>query len=246
MKSTNLLSDLIRRLVWANHNYVLPFMTPLLLGIFCGLGASAQENAATPAGALQRLKDGNLRFVKDKLKPGAGKERRIALTSGQQPVAAIIACADSRVSPELIFDKSLGDLFVLRVAGNVVVDSHGIVGSAEYAVANLKVPLVVVIGHEDCGAVNAALKGDFGPGNLGKLLKGVRLGTHLPEDKKAALAAATRTNAIYQAERLLVESDLIRDCVVSGRILVVPAVYSLSTGEVAFLDAVSWKAKKTK
>jgi carbonic anhydrase len=245
MKTANF-SDPIQRLTWAHHKSVRRVVTVLLVGICCGSAASAQEKAATPAEALQRLKDGNLRFVKDKRKPDAGKERRIALTTGQQPVATIIACADSRVSPELIFDKGLGDLFVLRVAGNVVADSHGIVGSAEYAVGNLKVPLVVVIGHEDCGAVKAAIKGDFGPGNLGKLLKGVHLGTDLPKDKKAALAAATRANAIYQAERLLVESELLRDCVVGGRILVVPAVYSLTTGEVTFLDAVTWKAQKTR
>src|SRR6266478_3395178 len=230
MRTANQLSGLNLRLTGAHHMSARRFLTVLLVSLCCGSAAPAQEKPATPAEALQRLKDGNLRFVKDKQKPGVGKERRIALTAGQQPVATIIACADSRVSPELIFDKGLGDLFVLRVAGNVVVDSHGIVGSAEYAVANLKVPLLVVIGHEDCGAVKAAMKGDFGPGNLGKLLKGVHLGPDLPMDKNAALAAATRANAVYQAERLLVESELLRDCVVSGRILVVPAVYSLTTG----------------
>src|SRR5271163_3812594 len=140
----------------------------------CGSTLSAEESPAiTPVEALQSLKDGNRRFVTDHLEKSAGKERLVELAKGQKPIAAVIACADSRVSPELIFNKGLGELFVLRVAGNVAVDAHGIVGSAEYAVAHLNVPLVVVIGHENCGAVKASLKGDPAHGNLGKLLNEV-------------------------------------------------------------------------
>jgi carbonic anhydrase len=245
MNAARLLSDRTPRLTWA-HQCARRLVMVLLVGACCSSAVSAQPTPPTPAEALQRLKDGNHRFVQHKLNPNFNKERRIDLAEGQQPFATIIACADSRVAPELIFDKGLGDLFVLRVAGNVVVESHGIVGSAEYAIAVLKVPLVMVIGHEDCGAVKAAMKGDFGPGNLGRLLKGVHLGADLPKDKQAALAAATRANANYQAEHLLSESEMMRDCVASGRILIVPAVYSLKTGEVTFLDAVTGKAKKTK
>ena len=142
------------------------------------------------------------------------------------------------VSPELIFNLGLGELFVLRVAGNVAVDAHAIVGSAEYAMAHLKVPLVVVIGHENCGAVKASLQGEPQPGNLGRLLNEVQVGNNLN------LVAAVRSNVIFQADQLMLESNLLRDFVVSGRIIVVPAVYSLNTGEVTFMDPVAWVEPK--
>jgi carbonic anhydrase len=206
---------------------------------FCGSTISAEENSAvSPAEALQSLKDGNRRFITDHLENTGGKERLVQLVKGQKPIATVIACADSRVSPELIFNKGLGELFVLRVAGNVAVDANAIVGSAEYAVAHLKVPLLVVIGHENCGAVKASLTGDPAPGKLGSLLSAVQVGNNLN------LVAAVRSNVIFQSDQLLLESDLLRDFVVSGRIIVVPAVYSLNTGEVTFMDPVKWAEPK--
>ena len=193
------------------------------------------KQVMTPAEALQSLKDGNKRFITDHLEKAAGKERLIELAKGQKPIAAVIACADSRVSPELIFNKGLGELFVLRVAGNVATEAYALAGSAEYAVAHLNVPLVVVIGHETCGAVKATLKGEPEKGNLGRLLKAVQVGNHLN------LAAAVRNNVIFQADQLLLESEMIRDFVISERIIVVPAVYSLNTGEVTFMDPVVWE-----
>jgi carbonic anhydrase len=205
----------------------------------CGLSASAEENhVITPAEALQSLKDGNRRFITDHLEKSAGKERLVELVKGQRPMATVVACADSRVSPELVFNKGLGELFVLRVAGNVAVDSHGIVGSAEYAVAHLKVPLVVVMGHENCGAVKASLTGDPAPGSLGRLLRSVQVGNQLN------LVGAVRNNVIFQSDQMLLESDLLRDFVISGRIMVVPALYSLNTGEVTFMDPIAWEESK--
>jgi carbonic anhydrase len=209
----------------------------------CAPAAPAQEKPVTPQTALQRLKDGNARFVKEMLlKKDLGAARRIELAKGQSPVAVILTCADSRVAPELIFNKGLGDLFVLRVAGNVAADAPGLLGSAEFAVASLKVPLIVVMGHENCGAVKAALKGEAVPGNLGKLLKSIRVGKDLPKGDKAALAAAVRANAVYQAGAMIRQSEVLKDFAENGRILVVPAVYSLSTGEVTWLDPVRVKA----
>ena len=193
------------------------------------------KQVMTPAEALQSLKDGNKRFITDHLEKAAGKERLIELAKGQKPIAAVIACADSRVSPELIFNKGLGELFVLRVAGNVSAEAYALAGSAEYAVAHLNVPLVVVIGHETCGAVKATLKGEPEKGNLGRLLKAVQVGNHLNR------AAAVRNNVIFQADQLLLESEMIRDFVINERIIVVPAVYSLNTGEVTFMDPVVWE-----
>jgi carbonic anhydrase len=219
-----------------NRNQLL---SVLLIVACCGSTVSAEEHIAiTPAQALQQLKEGNRRFITDHLEKSAGKEQLVELAKGQKPIAAVIACADSRVSPELIFNKGLGELFVLRVAGNVAVDAHAIVGSAEYAVAHLKVPLVVVIGHENCGAVKASLQGDPAPGSLGRLLKAVQVGNQLN------LVGAVRNNVIFQSDQLLLESDLLRDFVQNERIMVVPAVYSLNTGEVTFMDPVKWEERK--
>jgi carbonic anhydrase len=223
-------------------------LLPALLAVACcAPAASGQQKPLTPQAALQRLKEGNARFVKDVLlKKDTGPARRIELAAGQNPVAAILTCADSRVAPELIFNKGLGDLFVLRVAGNVAHDAHGLLGSAEYAAAILKVPLIVVMGHENCGAVKAALKGEMPRGNLGKLLKSIPVPKDLPKDGKAALAAAVRANAVYQATEMIRQSELLRDFAETGRILVVPAVYSLKTGEVTWLDPVRVKARDRK
>src|SRR5262249_12858304 len=132
----------------------------------------SQEKPLTPEAALQRLKDGNARFVGDKVvKQDTGPARRLELAKGQSPLAVVLRGAGSRGAPELVFNRGLGELFGLRVAGNVVDDSHGMLGSAEYAVMHLKVPLIVVMGHESCGAVTAVLKGELAQGNLRRLLK---------------------------------------------------------------------------
>jgi carbonic anhydrase len=220
----------------------------VLLAIACGpAAASGQEKPLTPEAALQRLKDGNARFVSDmNVKKDTGTARRIELAKGQSPLAVILTCADSRVAPELVFNKGLGDLFVLRVAGNVVDDSHGMLGSAEYAVLQLKAPLIVVMGHENCGAVAAVLKGKSAPGNLGRLLKSIRVGKDLPRDKKAALAAATQANTRFQAGEMILQSEVLKEFAESGRILIVPAVYSLTTGEVTWLAPVQMRGKAPK
>src|SRR5215471_12890418 len=125
----------------------------------------------TPPGleALQRLKAGNARFAADQpSKRDVSKARRAEVAKGQKPFAIILACADSRVAPELIFDQGLGDLFVLRVAGNVTDPEN--LGSIEYALVHFKTSLIVVLGHDECGAVKAALAGKPLEGNLGKLI----------------------------------------------------------------------------
>jgi carbonic anhydrase len=213
-------------------------LAALLVLTGCGRLFAEEAASPTPSEALQSLKDGNRRFITDHLEKSAGKERLVELVKGQKPIAAVIACADSRVSPELIFNKGLGELFVLRVAGNVSVDAHAIVGSAEYAVAHLKVPLVVVIGHENCSAVKASLQGDPAPGSLGRLLKAVQVGNQLN------LVGAVRNNVIFQSDQMLLESDMLRDFVVNRRIMIVPALYSLNTGEVTFMDPIVWEEEK--
>src|SRR5262249_21918335 len=145
------------------------------------------EDRVTSAQALERLKAGNDRFSDDKTgERKIGKDRREELAKGQHPFAVILTCADSRVAPELVFDTGLGDLFVLRVAGNVT--DPAVIGSIEYAVEHLHAPLIVVMGHEACGAVKAALGGQPLPGDLGTLIKMVRAGRDLPKDPAEALA----------------------------------------------------------
>src|SRR5262249_38747127 len=139
--------------------------------------------------ALERLKEGHARFLAGKATPQVVDAKlRAELAKSQNPFAVVLACADSRVAPELVFDQGHGELFVSRIAANVTGPS--ILGSVEYAVAHLGVPLVVVLGHENCGAVKAALEDDELEGNLGFLLREVHVGKHLPADKKQAVPAA--------------------------------------------------------
>src|SRR5205085_10520354 len=135
------------------------------------------------------LKEGNGRFAAGKLAvKDVGAQRRATLAKGQHPFAVVLACADSRVPPELVFDQGLGELFVLRVAGNLA--DPFVLGSIEYAVEHLHTPLIVVLGHENCGAVAAALTKAAFPGNLGTLVKEVHVGKNLPMERAAALPAA--------------------------------------------------------
>ena len=195
----------------------------------------AQEAAPTPEKALERLKDGNARFVADK--PTAkevGELRRKDLAKGQRPFAVILTCSDSRLAPEHIFDQGLGDIFVVRVAGNVT--DPAIIGSIEYAVTELKSPLVVVLGHDECGAVKAALSGKKLPGDLGELIKLVDVGKDLPKDKNEALLTATKANIHHSAAVLATKSDILKDFVASKRITIVTGIYSLESGKVNWLN----------
>lgn len=195
----------------------------------------ADDAQPSPAESLKRLKDGNARFVADKpaTKPALDK-RRAELDKGQHPFAIVLGCADSRVVPEMVFDQGLGELFVIRVAGNVTSDVT--IGSIEYAVEHLHVPLVVVLGHEKCGAVKAAVDDADLEGSLRALLRDVHTGRNLPTEKDAALAAAVRNNALYHATELAKRSAVIKDFERSGRIRIVTGVYSLKTGAVEWIE----------
>jgi carbonic anhydrase len=181
--------------------------------------------------ALERLKQGNDRFRGDQLE-GTGRDgaRREALAGGQHPFAIILGCADSRVSPEIAFDAGLGELFVTRVAGNVA--NRSSIASIEYAVTHLGPKLVVVMGHESCGAVNAALEGgDAGP-NLNHLLEHIQ--PALAATGEGGVDAVSRSNAALQAERMVQESDIIRRAVEEEGVKIVSAYYHLRTGAFEF------------
>lgn len=193
--------------------------------------SAAQEAGPTPEEALRRLKAGNARFVADNLKEATPPSRqRLTTASKQKPIAVILTCADSRATPEFIFDKGIGALFVVRVAGNV--GGPEVYASMEYAAGVLKTPLIVVLGHSKCGAVDAVVKGkDLPSENLKSLARLVKTG-----DAVEDLDAAVRNNVLAHTEQITLRSTLLKDMASSGRIAIVPAVYDLKSGAVTWLQ----------
>jgi carbonic anhydrase len=211
----------------------------LLVIVLWGLVALpvvAQEKPAlTAEQAWEQLKKGNEKYVADKsVAPDLGAERRRELEKGQQPFAIVLTCADSRVAPEFIFNQGLGDIFVLRVAGNIA--DPFVLGSMEYAVEHLHSPLIVVLGHSKCGAVDAALGEHKPSGNLGKLIEEVHVGQDLPKEKAASLEAAIKNNVRHQAELLTKKSEVVKEFVDHKKVRIVSGVYDLATGKVEWLE----------
>jgi carbonic anhydrase len=203
--------------------------------------ATTVPHAVSPAKALQRLKEGNQRFVAGKpLHQRQNAARRAELVSGQQPFAAILGCSDSRVPLEIVFDQGLGDLFAVRVAGNVAGGDER--GSLQYAVAHLHVPLLVVLGHERCGAVSAALSP---PSELAKEADGVQeLVARIVSNVKTLPASGDEAERIHQAVEANVRASLqqlkdapvLKGKIAAGEFRVVGAVYELDGGRVRWLN----------
>ncbi|MGH1366854.1 MAG: carbonic anhydrase [Calditrichia bacterium] len=182
--------------------------------------------------ALQRLKSGNQRFINEKNEhQNEGAARRGELTGGQKPYAIILGCADSRVVPELVFDTGLGELFTIRVAGNVA--NASTLASIEYAVAHLGTNLIIVLGHESCGAVQAALAGGDLGYNLNHLLSHLQPAVESCDD--SSTNAVVRENARLTAEAIVERSPLIQDEKSRRELKILPAFYHLKSGEVEFL-----------
>jgi carbonic anhydrase len=208
----------------------------------------------TPAPeALRRLQDGNARFRSNLRRPDAllDQARRAALTREQQPFAIVLGCSDSRVPAEIVFDQGLGDLFVIRVAGNIVAPSQ--VGSVEFAAERFGTRLVVVLGHSNCGAVLATLEELRRPTenqsrNLQSIVDRVRpsveplLGTDVARDPDRLLARAVRANIRASANHLRHGSQILEQLIQRDGLLVVGAEYSLETGAVEFFDGVETAA----
>jgi len=182
--------------------------------------------------ALARLVEGNKRFVEMTLAhPDQDAGCRTALSKGQQPFAVILGCSDSRVPPELIFDQGLGNLFVVRVAGNVA-DDLGI-ASIEYAVEHLGSRLIVVLGHERCGAVTAAVKGGEFPGHLPALMTALKPAIDKSKGGAGdAVDGAILANVELTAEQLRESKPILAEMVEKGEIKIVGARYDLDTGAV--------------
>jgi len=184
--------------------------------------------------ALDRLKAGNKRFIADKLDGQLqDSSRREALTSGQEPYAIVLSCADSRVVPELAFDTGLGELFVVRVAGNVANTSS--IASVEYAVANCGSGLVVVLGHQSCGAVTAAVNGGDNGYNINHLLAHITPAMNAVSEG-ASINEVVKVNARLTVAELTNRSNIIKEAVINGSVKIVPAYYNLDSGKVDFLD----------
>jgi len=176
---------------------------------------------------LERLQHGNARFLE---RVRADEPRRAELARGQQPFAIVLGCADSRVAPEIVFDTGLGELFVVRVAGNVANTES--IASIEYAVAHLGARLIVVLAHESCGAVTAALEGGDAGKNLNQLL--AHISPAVQADGESDVNAVARRNARLNAERLTSESEILREAALQDGLQIVTAFYHFTTGAVEF------------
>ncbi|MBZ9629992.1 carbonic anhydrase [Salegentibacter sp. LM13S] len=182
---------------------------------------------------LNRLKEGNGRFTADKKEGNLqDKSRREELTKGQAPYAIVLSCADSRVVPELAFDTGLGELFTVRVAGNIANSSS--IASMEYAVANLGTEIIVVMGHESCGAVTAAMSGGDNGYNLNHLVSHIAPAI-AASGKDAPVNDVVKKNAQLTAEELKTRSTIIKEAADSGKVKIVSAYYNLDSGKVDFL-----------
>lgn len=189
--------------------------------------------------AFGRLMAGNKRFVAGSLaQKDLGEARRKELAGGQHPSAIVVTCSDSRVAPELIFDEGLGDIFVVRVAGNVL-DPISL-GSIEYAAEHLHAPLLVLMGHEQCGAVSAALDATGEPeGNIGAIVKKIMPAVKTAKAKGGSrddmLSNAIRENVALSYKDIRGKSPLLRHLIDKGELKVVAGVYHLASGEVESL-----------
>jgi len=197
--------------------------------------AQLAEEKISPDSALAELKTGNEHHMSHRYQhPHESAERQRELVQGQNPHAEILSCADSRVPPEIVFDQGLGDLFVVRVAGNVATDTE--LGSLEYGAEHLHIPLLVVLGHERCGAVTAAIEGGAAEGHIAtliNLLKPAVDKTHgLPGDP---VANAVRTNVELVVKQLRSSTPILSELVTHGKLRIVGGVYSLQTGAVTWL-----------
>jgi carbonic anhydrase len=206
----------------------------ILFLAFFSVGQNPEERV-TADSALAELKAGNAHHVEHRYThPHQTLQRQRQLASAQHPHAQILSCADSRVPPEVVFDQGLGDLFVVRVAGNVVSDPE--LGSLEYGALHLHVPLLVVLGHQHCGAVTAAVEGGEAEGHIGSLISliqpAVEATKGMPGDR---VDNAVKANVEMTVKKLRA-SPLFAKLISEGNLKIVGAVYSLDTGKVTWLE----------
>jgi carbonic anhydrase len=199
--------------------------------------AHSDQPSVAPAEALSKLKEGNGRYTSGNLQhPGQTAERRTELAKTQHPFAAIVSCSDSRVPPEIVFDQGLGDLFIVRVAGNVINDEG--LGSIEYTVDHLGTRLILVLGHQSCGAVKAAREmiaaKSKAPGHIESLVAAIK--PAVEATAKEDLDATIKANVKHVVDALRSSTPILKAKVDSGDVQVIGGYYSLDTGAVSFLN----------
>ena len=212
------------------------------VGALSSHAAEGPKTTMTPAQALAKLKQGHEDFLNDKptLKTARDSDRRLAIARAQVPFAVLVGCSDSRVPPELLFDTGLGELFIVRNAGNTI-DTVAM-GSIQYAVQVLNVPLILVLGHERCGAVDAAVsvveKNTVFPGSIGQMVEPIIPAVLKAKAMGAAgdelLDGAVRENVRRTVERLRTGEPTLADPIKAGKLMVVGARYDLDDGKVDF------------
>jgi carbonic anhydrase len=229
-----------------SYSRVLRIVAVALLAI--AASEAAVSTGETPPGALERLRSGNARFVKDaSVSLPIDDVRRQAQVKGQSPFAIVLSCADSRVPPEVIFNAGLGEVFVVRTAGGVT--DKAVLASIEYAAEHLKAPLLVVMGHESCGAVKTAVEAKPGAPSLGPNLDALvaairpsfaRMSTSpdLEHLREAILA-----NVEQEVNDILIRSAIVKHLVGEGQLQVLGAYYEFSTGLVRFSEPVQVRAE---
>jgi carbonic anhydrase len=203
----------------------------------------AQAAAPSASDVKSMLKTGNQRFVSGEMKhPHQTQDRRHnTATKGQKPFVTVVGCADSRVPVEQVFDQGVGDIFTIRVAGNVCDTTE--IASVEYAVATLETPMIVVLGHTHCGAVGATAMNQDVPGHLKELVAMIKpaVTAARAEDPSlsgdALVAKSIEKNVWLQIEELLEESEVVRDAAKNGKVQIVGAIYDIETGKVNMLGA---------
>jgi carbonic anhydrase len=202
-------------------------------------GADGAGQPNTPQGALGLLKAGNDRFVRNASTPASlSVNRRQELAVGQHPTAMVLSCADSRVPPEHVFNVGLGELFVIRTAGEVV--DKSILATLEYGAEHLHIPLFVVMGHESCGAVSAAaqLKGEATSANMAYLLKAIQAARRQPKQEREEIKGLILANVEQVINDALAGSAVLQRMVDTGQLGVVGAYYELVSGRVMFSEMV--------
>ena len=218
----------------------------LLLTLIAGLLVCSRQSEAetetavtAPAAAVERLLKGNQRYAAyAPIHPDESRTRRKELKAGQHPYAVVITCSDSRVSPELVFDQGLGDIFVIRTAGNIMGDIE--LGSIEYAVEHLQTPLVMVVGHEGCGAINAYVKKEHVSGHLKTIIDSIAAEQEvqaLQQKGDLVVDHFIRANIQHGVQEIRQSSPLIKERIANGTLTVIGGYERLNDGAIELLSS---------
>jgi len=224
------------KIAYAIITTVVPLI--LLSPVATLIGQKAEEKI-TADSVLAELKAGNEHHVAHRYQhPHETGDRQRELVAGQHPHAEILSCSDSRVPPEIVFDQGLGDLFIVRVAGNVAADTE--IGSLEYGAEHLHIPLIVVLGHESCGAVTAAVQAGPSEGHITAIVNLIKPAVEKSRGMSGdSVSNAVRINVEMVVKQLRSSNPILSELVAHGKLRIVGAVYSLKTGLVTWLPEVS-------